>query len=420
MTPPLENLPRSVVIATGNELVRGAVSDRNGPLLARLLCALGWPAAGILLVDDGEAPLLAALEAASRLGAGVAIVTGGLGPTRDDQTRDAIAHFSGVGLVENMDAAQSLKAWMARRKRGNQARNMRQALLPEGADPIENPAGTAPGFHLDVRGMRVVALPGPPRELAAVIGSDLTGLARWIPDRGQALAVRRLDTFGLPESTVDGLLDPVRTVEGITVGTLAGEGAVSVVLAGRGNEADRALDEADALAARALGPHLFGRGGATLPEVLVDRLLRKGLTVALAESCTGGLVGDMLTDVPGVSAALLEGFITYSNDAKTKRLGVPTQRIADHGAVSPEVASDMAQGAATASGASLSLAVTGIAGPGGGTLDKPVGRVYVAVCFEGRTHVRRLDLGGLDRARVRRISALSVIDLARRAVEGIL
>jgi nicotinamide-nucleotide amidase len=295
-------------------------------------------------------------------------------------------------------------------------RQMRQALLPEGAEPLENPAGTAAGFFLDARGMRIVAFPGPPSELEAVAGADLRGLARALPGAGREAALLRLDAFGIPEPDVDARLDGARAVPGVTVGTLATGGTVGVVLAARGPDAAARLVEAARSVRGALGEAVYGEGGASLAEVAARLFVARGITVATAESCTGGLVGHLLTDVPGVSAAYRGGVIAYSDEAKVSLLGVPAALIAEKGAVSEEVARAMASGAARAARADLGIGITGIAGPSGGTPEKPVGLVHVAADFRGRAEALRLQVGSMRREWVKRRSALTALDLARRMV----
>jgi nicotinamide-nucleotide amidase len=295
-------------------------------------------------------------------------------------------------------------------------RQLRQATLPEGAEPLVNPAGTAPGFFLDARGLRIVALPGPPEEMRAVAGEDLRGLARALPGTGGQAALLRLDAFGMAESDLDARLDGARAVAGVSVGTLASGGTVGVVLAARGPEADALVRRARASVLAALGDVVYGEGGATLPEAFARLLLDRGLTLATAESCTGGLVGHLLTEVPGISASFLQGVIAYSNAAKTALLGVPEELIRVKGAVSEETARAMASGAAERAGADLGIGITGIAGPSGGAPGKPVGLVFVAADFRGRAESRRLDLGVMPRSWIKRRSALTAIDLARRMI----
>jgi nicotinamide-nucleotide amidase len=408
--------PRSTIIATGSELVTGQVADRNGSWLARALGVLGFPAAAILCVPDDARLVRDGIESALGARAKVAVITGGLGPTEDDVTRAAVADFAGVGVALHQGAAAALRAFLGGMRREATAQQLRQATLPAGAEPLPNPAGTAPGFFLDARGLRIVALPGPPEEMQAVAGEDLRGLARALPGSGERAALLRLDTFGMGEADVDARLDGARAVAGVSVGTLASGGTVGIVLAARGPEADALVGRAKAQVLEALGRVVYGEGGVPLPEAFVRLLLDRGLTIATAESCTGGLVGHLLTEVPGVSASYLQGVIAYSNAAKTALLGVPGELIRGKGAVSEETARAMASGAAERAGADLGIGITGIAGPSGAEQGKPVGLVWVAADLRGRVESRRLDLGTMPRSWIKRRSALSAIDLARRMV----
>ncbi|MHC4600045.1 MAG: nicotinamide-nucleotide amidohydrolase family protein, partial [Planctomycetota bacterium] len=336
--------------------------------------------------------------------------------TEDDRTRDAIAAFAGVDLVEHEGLAEAVASFLRARGRPRAPGALRQALLPRGAAPLLNPLGTASGFFLDARGTRLVALPGPPSELRATAGEDLRGLASALPGEGEAPLLLRLDTFGLAEAELDPLLDAVRSRGDVSVGTLAAGGTIGVVLASRGPSAQAALDEARSTLEETLGDRVYGEGGATMAEVLVHSLAERGMTAALAESCTGGLMAHWLTEVPGASEVFKAGVVAYANEAKERDLGVPGELLRRTGAVDGEVAAAMARGIATRAGCDLGVGITGIAGPGGGSEEKPVGLVFVAVSLRGRTEVRRLHWAGLGRSWVKRLAALSALDLARRMV----
>lgn len=405
----------SFLIACGSELVRGEVQDCNSPWLARALLALGCAPREIRLVPDDDEAILRALADARDAGVAVTICAGGLGPTDDDRVREAVARFANAPLEVHEELERRLRTFLRERGRTASAGNLRQALLPRGAKPLRNPLGTAAGFHLDAGSMRVVCLPGPPAELEATAGEDLSALASVLPGPTHVEVVR-LDTFGLPEAEVDERLGAVRRLEGVKVGTLADLGMVAVILSARGENAATRVAEARAEARTRLGEAVYGEGGKTVAEVTAERLREGHLTLAAAESCTGGLVGHLLTEVPGVSGVFLGGVVAYANETKIARLGVDPAVLARHGAVSPETAAAMARGVAAGEGADVGVSTTGIAGPGGGTPEKPVGLVYVAVWFRGREEVRRLRLGGMNRHWVKRISAVSALDLVRRTV----
>ncbi|MHC4778180.1 MAG: CinA family nicotinamide mononucleotide deamidase-related protein [Planctomycetota bacterium] len=408
--------PHTHIIVTGNELIRGDVNDENSPWLAKCLTALGFPVVSIRIVGDDPAAITACLENAVGARARLAVVTGGLGPTEDDRTRDAVASFTGSDLVLNEDLAGAVRAFMEGRGRSVTAGAMRQARLPAGASPMANPRGTAAGFHLQHMGMEIVVLPGPPAEMRATAGEDLSTLVKVLGLGGEFAAVARIDTFGLPEVDLDALLDPVRAIDGVTVATLAARGEVGVVLSSVGRGAGERVAIARAKAVSLLGDRVYGEGGEPLAAALVELLSLRGLTLALAESCTGGLAGHLVTAVPGASGVFQEGIVAYSNAAKERLLGVDRHLLESKGAVSGEVALEMARGAARNASADLGVGITGIAGPGGATEAKPVGLVYVAVSLKKISEVRSLHLGGLGRSWVKRLSALSALDLARRCI----
>ncbi len=405
----------SHIIASGSELVSGLVGDDNSPWLARGLCLLGFPPRRILLVPDDGEDIRRALEDADGK-ADVAVITGGLGPTDDDRTREAVADFAQAALLPNEELEKRTRTFYESRGRRPGARALRQALLPAGARPLLNPAGTAAGFFLDARSLRVVVLPGPPRELRATAGEDFRGLASALPGPGEDASVLRLDTFGLPESDVDGRLEEVRKVPGLSVATLASHGEVAVVLGARGAEAGKRVEAGRRAAETSLGRWIVGEGGRGLVASTARLFMDRGVTVALAESLTGGLAGHLLTGIPGVSSIFLQGVVAYADRAKIERLGVPEDVLAETGAVSAETAAAMAAGVARTAGADLGVSTTGIAGPEGGSPAKPVGLVFVACWFRGREEVRKLMLGGMDRSTVKWIAALSALDLARKVV----
>lgn len=372
---------KAEILSIGSEVALGRIADTNAAWLSQRLTEIGYEMTRHTVVADTREEILRALED-TRGRAAVVMVTGGLGPTQDDMTREALAEFGGVPLARSAEAEQSLRAFFERVGRPMVSSNLRQTLVPEGAAIVPNPRGTAVGFALTVDKAEYVALPGVPLEMKLMFeqaaGPRLREIARSFA------AVRQLRVFGAGESTVGELLGDLMDRGGNPdVGTQVDSGTISVRVVARADseeEARRLADEAAEEARRRLGERIvFGEGEEEVEEALACELERAGLTIALAESCTGGQASAYLTDVPGSSAFFLEGCVTYSNASKTARLDVPPELIQAKGAVSAEVAEAMARGMRERSGADIALGMTGIAGPGGGTPAKPVGLVYIAL-----------------------------------------
>jgi nicotinamide-nucleotide amidase len=380
--------PRAAVVVTGSELLTGAISDRNGPWLARELGALGFEVAHVQLVGDRPDDLARALERAAEDGCELVVTSGGLGPTADDLTAEIVARFAGVELEldEAMFAriAGILAGFAARTGFGGpalDASNRKQAMVPRGAVALD-PVGTAPGLVVPrPGGPLVVVLPGPPRELqgmwpAALAAEPVRELLAGVPAAGS----RSLRYFGLPESEIAATLREIgerRDLSGVEITTCLRRSELEVDLRpqpGAEHAAEALHEELAARHAR----HLVSTDGTSTDELLARALLDRGWTVATGESCTGGMLAARLVDRPGSSDYVAGGVVAYSNAAKTDLLGVPAELIAAHGAVSAEVARALADGARDRFGADVGIGITGVAGPGGGTEAKPVG--YVCFC----------------------------------------
>ncbi|MBL8783768.1 MAG: CinA family nicotinamide mononucleotide deamidase-related protein [Deltaproteobacteria bacterium] len=410
---------RIEILTIGNELLNGDLADTNTQRLARLLRELGLPIKRAQTVPDGLEIIAAALrEVADR--ADVVLVSGGLGPTEDDLTLEAAALAAGVPLVTHAPTVTRLQERFAARGLPMTPNNLRQAQVPSGAEVFDNPVGTAPHVELDVasaRGRsRLFFFPGVPSELQRMAEDYLRP---WLLSHAPVRVYRStiFKTFGRTESQVATFLDALPRDPRMHVAYRAHfpEIQVSLHIEEPDETAAAALLDASSAHVRlALGPIIYSeQSGDTLAAVVVRELVRRGETLALAESCTGGLVGRLITDIAGASAAFVEGFVTYANAAKTAHLAVPEALLATHGAVSEPVARAMAEGARAASGATWAVAVTGIAGPGGGTPEKPVGTIHLAVAGpDGTTHVQRRF--PFDRERIRVVSAWSALDLLRR------
>ena len=407
----------AAVVATGEELVGGTTVDTNSSWIARKLRPLGVPLVEIRVVSDGLETIRDAVAEVARK-VDLLLVTGGLGPTPDDRTRDALAAAAGVPLEEDPQAAALLAAWFARLGRTPSASNARQALLPRGAKALRNERGSAPGIEMSIGRARVIAMPGVPGELRAMVEDAVLPLVKRAAT-GPAILERVLQVVGLPESVAgERIARWMEREEPPLVSDTVKHGVIRVCAADRDDEAGRArLAECVGDMKAALGDHVFAEGDVSLEEVVVARLRERKESVAIAESCTGGLIAAAITDVPGSSEVFVEAHVVYANEAKVRVLAVPTELIERHGAVSEEVARAMAEGVRARAGTKWGLATTGIAGPAGGSPEKPVGLVHLAVAGpegEGTRHSRR-QLPG-DRESVRRFAVIGTLDLLRRAL----
>jgi nicotinamide-nucleotide amidase len=421
-TPP--DTPAAVVLSIGDELVLGQTVDTNTAWLAERLARLGIMCLRHETVADdrtliAEAFTRAATDAAQHgRGPGLVIATGGLGPTADDLSREALADALGVELAPHEPSRQRIADFFAKLGRRMPPGNTRQAMCPIGATMIRNDAGTAPGVHARLHGSDVTITPGVPREMRWMFEQQIEPTLRQTCAHadGEVLKTTKITTFGFGESdAAERLGDLMARDRNPTVGTTVAEGLCSIRIRARAcsaAEAD-AMIEADAQTIEnRLGPVCFGRGDTSLQTATVEQCRASGITLATAESCTGGLLGGLLTDVPGSSAVYRGGWVTYTNDMKTQQLGVPPELLAAHGAVSAEVAAAMAQGARQRSDADVAVALTGIAGPDGGTDAKPVGTVWIALTSEVRTQTYLARLHG-SRTSIRDRAAKCALQLIR-------
>ncbi len=402
---------QAVIIAVGDELISGATLDTNSAELSTRLTALGIGVRRHLTVGDDTGQVAAAIGAATAE-AEVVIVTGGLGPTIDDISRGGLAEAMGVELVEDPRQIERIAAFFTARGRRMKPSNRTQSLIPAGAEAIDNDWGTAPGIAAKLGKARVFVLPGPPHEMRAVFG------ARVEPNLATdgAIVSRCIQTFGTGESDVgERIADLMDRNANPTVGTTVKDGVITIRITARAPEQAVARELAEASAAevtRRLGELVFGEGDQTLPAVVGHALQRAGETLAVAESCTGGLLGKLLTDPAGASAWFVGGTIAYANEIKVDHVGVPAEALAEHGAVSEPVARALAEGVRQRFGADWGVAITGIAGPAGGSAEKPVGLVYIAVANGSGADVRRHTFIG-SRDRIRQRAAMTALNHLR-------
>jgi nicotinamide-nucleotide amidase len=411
------------LITVGDELLLGFTIDTNAAHLARELAAIGIGIRRRGTVGDVAEDIASAVrEALDRTGA--VITTGGLGPTSDDLTKPSIAAIFGRGMrLDEQHVAWMEQRWQQRFGKKMPESNRAQAMLPEGARKLTNNHGSAPGIWLeDERGRWVAMLPGVPREMRGMLGDTLLPILRERAARSGAPTVVKsltLRTTGVAESLLADQIDPIRESLGpISLAYLPAPDGVDLRLTIRDVDAARAdvlLDDASNVIRARLGRAIYADGATDLASVVLDRCRALRLTIAVAESCTGGLLGARLTAIPGSSDVVLGGVIAYANNVKRDLLGVDESTLETHGAVSEPVARQMAEGARSRLSASIGIAITGVAGPGGGTAEKPVGTVWVAAVFPDAARTVQLRLIG-DREEIRRRATQSVLELVRRTL----
>ncbi|HEV2210674.1 MAG TPA: competence/damage-inducible protein A [Verrucomicrobiae bacterium] len=412
------------ILNTGSELMLGRVLNTHQQWLCAQLADLGYVVSRQTAVPDTAAAIRAGVQEA--LGrADLLIATGGLGPTSDDLTRDVLARFLERPLHEDPAILEQITSFFTSRKRPMPASTRVQALVPEGALVLHNAFGTAPGLALEVPANRfrpgaasswLVMLPGPPRELRPMFTEQVVPLLRRVLPAAAKFVCHTWRTSGLGESMVEQTVAPAiegLVARGLELGYCARPGQVDVRLVARGDDAEVLVREAERILQARLGAVLYGRESDEEEAVLIRRLTELKRTLALAESCTGGLLAHRLTNVPGASAVVLGGFVTYNNDIKQKFLGVRPETLAEHGAVSEAVARQMAEGARRVTGADVALALTGIAGPSGGTDAKPVGTLFIALAAASETVVEH-HLNPYDRETFKQVSTQQAMDLLRR------
>ena len=402
------------VLSIGTELTRGELVNSNASWLGAELTGIGFEVVEHDTVDDDRGRIVEALERLAAK-ARVIVCTGGLGPTTDDVTTEAVASALGVRLARHEESLEHIRRRLEKYGRTMSATNAKQADFPDGADILPNPIGTAPGFGVRVGECMAYFLPGVPREMKRMFEEQVAPRIRALASNTHYQS--RMRTFGLPESVVGEKLAGVEDdFKGVTIGYRAHfpEIEVKVLAKAASHSAAREVCERATAEVRArLGAYVFGEAEDTFPGV-VGRLLRaRGWTLAIAESCTGGLVGHMLTREPGASDFLVLDAVTYANSAKSKVLGVDEETIRWHGAVSSEVAAAMAQGARRVSGADVALALTGVAGPSGGSEQKPVGTVFIALARpDGSTDVKHRVFPG-ERSQIQTLASYAGLQLVR-------
>ncbi|MCB1704458.1 MAG: CinA family nicotinamide mononucleotide deamidase-related protein [Halioglobus sp.] len=406
------------LLLTGNEIMSGDTVDSNSAMIAQRLGELAIGVHRKVTVGD-DVPLLQAELAAMTQEADLVIVNGGLGPTIDDLTAEILAAVAGVPLQEHPQAVAHLQQWCAKRNLTLNAANLKQAMLPAGATIVDNPVGSAVGFEMTVGRCRVICTPGVPGELRAMLDGIVADLATRL-QRPTERSILRLQTFGLGESTAQQIITdeipdwPPEVELGFRAGAPQMEIKLSINSAAAAGARQRCREHLQ----RLFGDHIIGEGDTTLAQRVLQLLRERDATLTTAESCTGGLIASQLTRVPGSSAGFHAGFVTYSNAIKQSVLGVREDTLARHGAVSEAVVREMALGALDRASADYAIAVSGIAGPDGGSPDKPVGSVWIA--WGDSSHIRTRGLcWPVERTLFQTMIAAAGLDMIRRILSGI-
>jgi nicotinamide-nucleotide amidase len=408
------------IISTGEEVLSGAVIDSNAAYIAQTLIDSGFEIVRHSCVGDQKESLVRVFQEAEHR-ADAVIVTGGLGPTDDDRTRESAADAWNLELVFSREAEQSVKSFFMKWNRPIPDSNRKQMMLPMGATCLENKVGTAPGFSMMIGDRSFFFVPGVPSEMRHMLSVHvIPQLCRLAGESREKFMVRTLSHFGIAEADVDYRLSGIETrFPGITLGLRAVFPVIQVKLYARGrdeNHMQTLLDSAQSWCLERTGEYLFSRNGQSMEEKVGQLLRGEKKTIALAESCTGGLIAHMLTQVPGSSDYFLFSGVTYSNHAKVSVLGVNEQTLTQHGAVSSDTVMEMARGARAVSGADIALATSGIAGPGGGSAEKPVGTVFIGIASETGCTSHMFQSHFDDREKNKTFFAMKALDLLRRTL----
>jgi nicotinamide-nucleotide amidase len=409
---------RASIVSIGNEVLSGQTVDSNASYLSSELLATGIPVVSSYTVGDdvdsiGRAFKLACGEA------DIVLATGGLGPTDDDVTREGLARFLGRELRFEAELLRKIQSFFERRNVEMSARNKVQAHIPEGATAVDNSIGTAPGIIAEAEGKLIVVLPGVPGEMRRMFEESVVDKLKEAAG-GQAVVVRKIRCFGAGESNVAELLGPLmQRGRNPLINSTASRGVITlhiVATAESKGDAERLAQEDEEVLQQKLGELVFGSGEQTLAEVVGQELRKRKKTISVAESCTGGVLSKLVTDIPGASSYFTQGWVTYSNAAKTAQLGVPAELIERYGSVSEEVALGMAEGARKMGDTDYAIGITGVAGPGGGSEQKPVGLVYISVVSAGGSETKRFMFSG-GREAIRQRAAHTGLNMLRLSMK---
>lgn len=402
------------IVAVGTELLLGNIVNTNAQYLSQKLADLGIDVYYHVAVGDNLKRLSDTIKE-GLLRSDLIITSGGLGPTVDDLTKEGVADALGLRLLPDGASIRKIEAMFKAMGRTMTENNIKQGYIPEGAEILENDNGTAPGVLIEKDGKTVIMLPGPPKELYPMFEDKVLPYLRT--KTASTIRSRMLRVIGVGESAAEDMLkDIFREQTNPTIAPYAKEGEVHLRITAKADsaeEAGRMLDKMESSVRDILGENIYGYDEETLEEVVVKLLQERKLTLSLAESCTGGLVANRLTDVPGASENLMCGVVSYSNASKMKLLGVKEETLREYGAVSSQTAEQMAEGVRRILNTDIGVSVTGIAGPGGGSMEKPVGLCYIGIAFGDGTEVHKLNFTG-NRKRIKWNTSNRALDLLRR------
>lgn len=408
---------KAAILSVGTELLFGQITNTNTVYLSQQLNLLGYDVLYHYTVGDNPKRMAEMIRLAFS-DCDLVLTTGGLGPTQDDLTKEIACQVMDDELVLMEDVLAGLLQYFDNLGEEMTENNKKQAVMPSRAKVFDNETGSAPGFALEKDGKLIVCMPGPPEEMKPMFQNHVRPFLQRLSQ--EVIYYRMVRAFGIGESRletellglIDGQSDP-------TLATYAKEGECALRIASKRKtlpEAQKAVDDMLEKVKALVGEYIYSCDDEELVQVVARKLMEKNLTISCAESCTGGKFAAALTDIPGISACFQRGFVTYSNEAKIEQLGVSVKTLERCGAVSEEIAREMAEGLARVSGSDICVSVTGIAGPSGATETKPVGLIYVGLCYQGKTHCRKIQTGDDDRSWNRQYAMLSMLDMINRAI----
>ncbi|NLI57265.1 MAG: competence/damage-inducible protein A [Clostridium sp.] len=407
------------ILAVGTELLMGQIVNTNAQYISERLNSIGVNVYFHSVVGDNPKRLENSIKLALER-SDLVVITGGLGPTKDDITKEKVAEVFNRKMVLHEESLKRIKDYFIKLGREMTDNNAKQAYFPEDSIIIENNKGTAPGCIIESENKVVIILPGPPREMQPMFDESVVPYLQ--KNSGYKIVSKYLRIFGIGESTLEEMImDLVDKQEDVTIATYAKMGEVTVRLTCKSKLSEEGFNKIcpfEEEIIKRLGSYVYSTENENLEKVVARMLLDNNLTIAIAESCTGGLICSKLVSVSGISKAFNRGIVSYSNDSKIEDLGVNKDTIKNFGAVSKETAIEMAEGVQKLAGSDIGVSITGIAGPGGGTAKKPVGLMYIALAYKGNTVYKKLNLSG-DRERIINVASLHTFDLIRRQIGGI-
>ena len=408
---------KTAILSVGTELLFGQITNTNTVYLSQQLNLMGFDVMYHYTVGDNPQRVAEIIELAFR-DCDLILTTGGLGPTQDDLTKEVACQVLGDELVMMDDVLEELTAYFKKNGRKMTENNKKQAIMPSRAKIFRNDAGTAPGFALEKDGKYIICMPGPPREMTRMFEKSVMPFLQEMSEA--VIYYRMIRCFGIGESQLEtSLLELIDNQTDPTLATYAKEGECSLRIASKRKTLDEARNAVDEMLEKVrgiIGEYIYSIDDKELVQVVCDKLLKKNMTIACAESCTGGMFAAALTDIPGISGVFQRGIVTYSNEAKMDELGVRAETLAKHGAVSEETALEMAEGLKAVRGCDVCISVTGIAGPGGGSQEKPVGLVYIGLICGDKKLCKRVQMRNVNRKWNRHYAVLSMLDLINKNI----